>query len=76
MRVTFGEFGPTHDFLTIGDAEATKFWPVYDQYTADVIKINDKKFSLIQGKMTNEQSLSFVRPVSVMLLTAGRLITL
>jgi hypothetical protein len=75
MRVTFGEFGPTHDFLTIGD-EATKFWLVYDQYTADVIKINDKKFSLIQGKMTNEQSLSFARPVSVMLLTAERLITL
>ena len=53
--------------LKLTDEEATKFWPVYDQYVAELIKINDKKFSLIRdyadnwGKMTNEQSLSFVR---------------
>jgi hypothetical protein len=53
--------------LKLTDAEATKFWPVYDQYTTELIAINDKKFGLIQdyadnwGKMTNEQSLSFTR---------------
>ena len=53
--------------LKLTDAEATKFWPVYDQYVAELIKINDRKFGLIQeyadnwGKMTNDQSLSFIR---------------
>jgi hypothetical protein len=53
--------------LKLTDAEATKFWPVYDQYVAELIAINDKKFGLIQeyadnwGKMTDEQSLSFIR---------------
>lgn len=53
--------------LNLTDQEATKFWPVYDQYVSELININDKKFGLIQeyadnyGKLTNEQSLSFVR---------------
>ena len=53
--------------LKLTETEAAKFWPVYDQYVAELIKINDKKFGLIQeyadnwGKMTNEQALSFSR---------------
>ena len=53
--------------LKLTDQEATKFWPVYDQYVSELIIINDRKFALIQeyaddyGKLTNEQSLSFVR---------------
>jgi hypothetical protein len=53
--------------LKLTDAEATKFWPIYDQYISELIKINDRKFALIQeyadnwGKMTNDQSLSFIR---------------
>ncbi len=58
--------------VSCGELEAngrgsTKFWPIYDQYTTELIAINDKKFGLIQdyadnwGKMTNEQSLSFIR---------------
>src|SRR5215469_3621183 len=53
--------------LKLTDTEAEKFWPVYDQYTTELIAINDKKFGLIQdyadnwGKLTNEQSLSFIR---------------
>jgi hypothetical protein len=53
--------------LKLTDAEATKFWPVYDRYTADLIKINDKKFALIQdyadhwGTMSDEQALRFLR---------------
>lgn len=53
--------------LNLTDQEATKFWPVYDQYVSELITINDKKFGLIQeyadnyGKLTNEQSLTFIR---------------
>ena len=53
--------------LSLTDTEATKFWPVYDQYVSELIAINDKKFGLIQeyadswGKLTNDQSLLFAR---------------
>lgn len=53
--------------LKLTDQEATNFWPVYDQYVSELITINDKKFGLIQeyadnyGKLTNDQSLSFIR---------------
>ena len=53
--------------LKLTDTEAAKFWPVYDQYIAELITINDKKFAIIQdyadnwGKMTNDQSLLFAR---------------
>lgn len=53
--------------LKMTDEEATKFWPIYDQYVLELIAINDKKFGLIQdyadnwGKLTSEQSLSFIR---------------
>ena len=53
--------------LTLTDQEATKFWPVYDQYMTELIAINDKKFGLIQeyadnwGKLTNDQALSIAR---------------
>jgi flagellar biosynthesis regulator FlbT len=53
--------------LKLTEAEATKFWPVYDQYITELIAINDKKFAVIQGyadnwgKMTNDQSLLFIR---------------
>jgi hypothetical protein len=53
--------------LKLNDIEAAKFWPVYDQYIAELIAINDKKFGLIQeyadnwGKLTNDQSLLFTR---------------
>ena len=53
--------------LKLTDTEATKFWPVYNQYVTELIAINDKKFGLIQeyadnwGKLTNDQSLLFAR---------------
>jgi len=53
--------------LKLTDADAAKFWPVYDQYMTELIAINDKKFGLIQeyadnwGKLTNDQSLLFAR---------------
>ena len=34
--------------LTLTEAEATKFWPVYDQYSAEMTKIGDQKYALIK----------------------------
>lgn len=34
--------------MDLTDVEAEKFWPVYDQYAADVAKINDTKAALIK----------------------------
>jgi len=53
--------------LKLNDIEAAKFWPVYDQYIAELITINDRKFGLIQeyadnfGKLTNDEALLFTR---------------
>jgi hypothetical protein len=53
--------------LKLTDAEATKFWPVYDKYVAELVKINDKKFALIQSyadqyaTMTDAQALGFAK---------------
>jgi hypothetical protein len=53
--------------LRLTEAEAAKFWPVYDQYIKELIRINDKKFALIQqyadnyGKMSDFESLLFIR---------------
>ncbi len=34
--------------LKLTDQEAEKFWPVYDRYTAELVKINDTKYALIK----------------------------
>jgi hypothetical protein len=53
--------------MNLTDAEAEKFWPVYDQYTADLAKITDKKAALINdyfqtySTMTGEQAESYIR---------------
>ncbi|MGA7223928.1 MAG: hypothetical protein WBX16_13785 [Candidatus Acidiferrales bacterium] len=53
--------------LTLTDADATRFWPVYDQYTADLVKINNEKYALIKeyanswGTISNEQSLDLIK---------------
>jgi len=53
--------------LTLSDTEATKFWPVYDQYTTELVKINNKKYSTIQqyadnfGTMSDQQADSLIK---------------
>jgi hypothetical protein len=53
--------------LDLTDDEAVKFWPIYDQYTADLGKINDSKVALIKDyarnytTMTNEQAEAYVK---------------
>jgi hypothetical protein len=53
--------------MKLTDKEAEKFWPLYDQYTSETIKINDRKYAVIQkyaqdyGEMTDQQAEDFVR---------------
>src|SRR3974390_1669948 len=53
--------------LQLTDVESEKFWPVYDQYTADLVKINDQKYALVKeyadnwGTMTDAQALSYIQ---------------
>jgi Spy/CpxP family protein refolding chaperone len=44
--------------LTLTDAEATKFWPIYDKYTAELVKINDKRYATLQEYAQNYANLS------------------
>ncbi len=34
--------------VPLTDTEAQVFWPVYDQYTADLVKTNNEKYTLIK----------------------------
>ena len=53
--------------LTLSDNEATKFWPVYDQYSTELSKINDTRTAIIKeygdayGSLTDEQADSLIR---------------
>jgi len=40
------------------DAEAEKFWPLYNRYAADVAKIYDTKIALFQEYLENYDSMS------------------
>jgi hypothetical protein len=48
--------------LKLTDTEATKFWPVYDQYIAELVTINNTKYELLKeyfnsyGQLTDEQA--------------------
>ena len=44
--------------MGLTDAEAEKFWPVYDRYAADVAKVYDTKVALIQEYLENYQTMS------------------
>jgi hypothetical protein len=53
--------------LELTDTEATRFWPVYDQYSAELTELGDQKYALIKeyaqgfGKLTDEQALSLIK---------------
>jgi hypothetical protein len=53
--------------LKLTDEDATKFWPIYDQYTAELVKINNKKYATIQkyadefGTLTDDQAMSLIK---------------
>ncbi|HKP36925.1 MAG TPA: hypothetical protein VJT71_08700 [Pyrinomonadaceae bacterium] len=41
--------------LTLTETEATKFWPVYDQYVAEMTKNNDEFYGLIKDYAANQK---------------------
>ena len=53
--------------LTLTDSEATKFWQVYEQYSAETEKINDERTAIIKeysdeyGALTDAQADSLIR---------------
>ena len=44
--------------LPLTDTEATKFWPTYDRYIAETIKLNDTKYALIKDFSKNYNTLT------------------
>jgi Spy/CpxP family protein refolding chaperone len=53
--------------LDLTDTEAQQFWPIYDQYTAELAAITDSKYSLLKEyaqnytTMTGDQAESYVK---------------
>ena len=53
--------------LPLTPDEAVKFWPLYEQYTAETIKVNDKRVALIKEyattykTMTDAQASSYIK---------------
>ena len=53
--------------LTLTDSEATKFWPVYEQYSGDFEKINQARTTIVKeysdgyGTLTDDQADSLIR---------------
>jgi hypothetical protein len=53
--------------MPLTEEEAVKFWPVYDRYIGETIKVNDVRFALIKeyaksyGTATEEQADSFIK---------------
>ena len=53
--------------MPLTETEATKFWPVYDRYIGETIKVNDVRFALIKeyaknyDSATDEQADSFIK---------------
>jgi hypothetical protein len=53
--------------LTLTDSEATKFWPVYEQYSAETERINDTRTAIIKeysedyGTLTDDQADNLIR---------------
>lgn len=52
--------------LTLTDPEATKFWPLYDQYAAEMTKIGDQKYALIKEYSQNFGSLTDAQAQSLL----------
>jgi len=44
--------------MDLTDAEAEKFWPVYDRYAVDLAKVYDTKIALLQEYLENYQTMS------------------
>jgi hypothetical protein len=44
--------------MPLTDTEATKFWPLYDRYIAETVKVNDGRYALMKEYAQNYQSMT------------------
>jgi hypothetical protein len=51
--------------LQLSDTDATKFWPIYDKYTAELVKINNKKYAAFQDYADHFRTLSDEQAVAI-----------
>jgi hypothetical protein len=67
--------------LPLTDTEATKFWPIYDQYAAEVWKVGDARVALIKeyvqsyDTMTDAQANDFMNRLAAIELQFSALLT-
>lgn len=55
--------------MNLTDKEAEQFWPIYDQYTAELVKVNNQKYDAIKqyaqsyDTITDDQAVSLMNQV-------------
>ena len=52
--------------MSFTEAEATKFWPVYDQYAAEMGKVNDEFYTVVKEYVTAQKTLTDEQAVALM----------
>ena len=57
--------------LPLTDAEAVKFWPVYDQYQTEITKIGNTRFALIKEYAANYNTLTDAQAHDLITRTIG-----
>ena len=51
--------------VPLTETEATKFWPIYDQYTEDMRKLNDEFYTVIKDYAANQKALTDDQAISM-----------
>jgi len=52
--------------MPLTEGEATKFWPVYDQYAEDMRKPNDEFYTLIKDYAANQKTLTDAQAITTL----------
>jgi hypothetical protein len=51
--------------VPLTETEATKFWPVYDQYVAEMTRHNDEFYSIIKDYAANQKTMTDAQAISL-----------
>src|SRR5881394_2703800 len=52
--------------VSLTETEATKFWPVYDRYAADMKVLNDEFYALVKDYAANQKTITDAQAVTTM----------
>ena len=52
--------------VSLTETEATKFWPVYDRYAADMKVLNDEFYALVKDYAANQKTLTDAQAATAM----------